>query len=357
VYNFAAGPAIMPRAVLEQARDELLDWRGTGMSVWEMPFTGAEFREIIATVRSRLGTLLEVPPNYRILLMHAGASTQFSLVPLNLLGAKAKADYVESGHWALKAIREGRRYCAVNVAASNAEGGYTRLAGIDEWRLDADAAYCHITSNETANGLEYHWTPDTGAAPLVADMTSSFLSRPVEVSRYGVIYAGAQKNIGPAGLTVVIVRDDLIGRARPETPSVLDYEVQAESESMVNTPLTYPVYLAGLVLAWIEDRGGLAAMAEACAAKSATLYAEIESDGFYECPVRAADRSRINICFRIAERALEDTFVEEAAGEGLVNLKGHSAYGGLRASLYNAMPEAGVAALVGFMREFRRRRG
>ena len=357
MYNFAAGPTTMPRAVLEQARGELLDWHGTGMSVWEMPFTGPEFRDIIATVRSRLGALLAVPANYRILLMHAGASAQFSLVPLNLLGAKAKADYVESGHWALKAIREARRYCEVNVAASSAENDFTHLPRAQQWRLDADAAYCHITSNETANGLEYHWTPDTGAVPLVSDMTSSFLSRPVEVSRYGVIYAGAQKNIGPAGLTVVIVREDLIGRARAETPSVLDYEVQAESEGMVNTPLTYPVYLAGLVLAWIEDQGGLAAMAEAGARKSATLYSEIDADGFYECPVVVGDRSRINICFRVAERALEDRFVGEAAAEGLVNLKGHSAYGGLRASLYNAMPEAGVAALIGFMREFRRRRG
>lgn len=296
-YNFAAGPTMLPGPVRERARDEFLDWHGSGLSVWEMPFTGDDFRAIAAGVRASLRRLLAIPDNYHILLMHGGASTQFSLLPLNLLPEGATAAYVETGHWATKAIREARRYGSVTIAASGAASGFTRIPRQAEWRLDPAAAYCHITSNETADGSEYHWLPEIGAVPLVADATSSFLTRPLDVAAHGLIYAGAQKNIGPAGLTVVLIREDLLGRARRQTPSVLDYTVQADSEGMVNTPLTYPIYLAGLVLDWIEAEGGLAAMARAAARRSARVYGEIDADGFYGCPIAAADRSRVNLRF------------------------------------------------------------
>jgi phosphoserine aminotransferase len=344
----------MPAEVLERARDELLDWRATGMSVWELPFTGSEFKEIAAAARADLRDLLAVPPHYKLLFMHGGASAQFSLVPMNLLRGKTSADYVETGHWARKAINEARRYCRVNVAASGAGRHFTRLPSRRTWKLRADAAFCHLTSNETADGLEYHWIPDTGAVPLVADMTSSFLSRPIDISRYGLIYAGAQKNIGPAGLTVVIVREDLIGAALAATPSVFDYKVQADSDGRFNTPLTYGIYLAGLVFEWLKARGGLAAMAEASRRKAAKLYAAIDASDFYHCPVAVPDRSRMNVCFGLVEPALVATFSSEAARNGLVNLVGHGAVGGLRASLYNAMPEDGVDALIAFMDDFAR---
>lgn len=358
VFNFAAGPGAIPEEVLLQARDELLDWRGTGMSVWELPFTGAEFREITARAADDLRQLLAIPSQYRVLFMHGGASAQFSLIPLNLLRGKGSADYADTGHWSRKAIIEARRYCAVNVAASGAATGFDRIPAWEEWRLDPGAAYCHITANETANGSEYHWVPDTGAVPLVADMTSNFLSRPVEVVRYGLIYAGAQKNIGPAGLTVVVVREDLIGGAAAATPSVFDYAIQAEADCCYNTPLTYAIYLAGLVFQWLKRQGGLTAMEARNARKSHKLYAAIaRSGGFYRCPVIPRDRSRMNVCFTLADPALTESFLEQAAECGLVNLRGHKAAGGLRASLYNAMPEEGVARLVEFMDEFARTRG
>jgi len=356
VFNFAAGPSVMPREVLERARDELLDWNGTGLSVWELPFTGPEYRSIAEAAEADLRSLLDIPPDYRVLFLQGGASAQFSLLPLNLAGADDVVDYVETGHWAHRAIGEARRYCRVNVAASNAAAGFRALPPRDTWRLSKQAAYCHITSNETANGLEYHWLPDIGEVPLVADMTSNLLSSPIDIARYGLIYAGAQKNIGPAGLTIVIVRDDLLGAARAETPTVFNYKVQAESHGRVNTPQTYAIYLAGLVFRWLRERGGLSAIGAANARKSAKLYDAIDQSASYECLVAKRDRSRMNVCFQLADPDLQTVFVERAAARGLLNLKGHSAIGGLRASLYNAMPEAGVDVLIGFMEEFARRR-
>jgi phosphoserine aminotransferase len=322
-----------------------------------MPFTGEHFRSIFAAARTRLRDLLCLPANYRILFMQGGASAQFSLLPLNLLPRDGVADYVESGHWARRAISEARRYGIITVAASGADFGFNRLPDPCSWRLRTDAAYCHITPNETANGLEYPLLPETGEVPLVADMTSSFLSRPFDMTRFGLVYAGAQKNIGPAGLTIVIVREDLLDRARAETPTVFTYRVQAKSDSMVNTPLTYAIYLAGLVFEWLESEGGLVEMARRNGRKSRAVYDEIDRDGFYHCRIPPSHRSRMNVCFGLADPALEERFLSEGASEGLINLKGHNVYGALRASLYNAMPEAGVAALVEFMVQFRQRYG
>ncbi|MCH4564520.1 3-phosphoserine/phosphohydroxythreonine transaminase [Halomonas sp. EGI 63088] len=352
VYNFAAGPGIMPREVLLQAQQELLDWRQSGMSVMEMPFTGEEFQTIMRQARQDLRELLGVPADYRILFLQGGASAQFSLLPMNLLPPGATADYVDTGHWSRKAIEEGSRYARINVAASGADHNYRHVPAQARWQLDPGAGYCHITSNETADGLAYHWLPDTGNVPLVADMTSDFLSRPIAIERFGVIYAGAQKNIGPAGLTIVIIRDDLIQPARPETPSAFSYRVQAESEGRFNTPLTYAVYIAGLVFRWLKRQGGLGAIAERNRRKSDRLYDAIDGSDVYVCPQRAADRSRMNACFHLADASLTTEFLRQARQQGLLNLQGHPAVGGLRASLYNAMPDAGVEALIAFMQAF-----
>lgn len=357
-FNFAAGPALLPPEVLQQVREELSGRQQRGMSVLELPFTGREFREIAAAAQRDLSELLGVPPHYRILFMHGGASAQFAAVPLNLAGPLDKADYIETGHWARKAMREAARYCGVCVAASGAAEGFTRVPLQGEWRLSADAAYCHITTNETANGLEYHWTPDIGGVPLVADMSSNFLSGPIDVSRYGLIYAAAQKNIGIAGLAIVIVRADLLDRRQCAAPSILNYSVQAASDSRFNTPPIFAVYVAGLVFDWLRRRGGLAEMARTNRRKSARLYAAIDrSGGFYRCPVARDDRSRMNVCFTLADSRLEAEFLQQAEEQGLLNLRGHSAVGGIRASLYNAMPEEGVAALTDFMQHFAARYG
>ncbi len=349
---------MLPPEVLRQVREELPDGQRGGMSVLELPFTGREFREIAAAAQRDLRDLLAVPAHYRILFMHGGASAQFAAVPLNLAGPLDKADYIETGHWARKALREAERYCDACMAASGAAEGFTRVPSQDEWQLSADAAYCHITSNETANGLEYHWTPDTRGVPLVADMSSNFLAGPIDVNRYGLIYAAAQKNIGTAGLAIVIVRADLFGRRQCAAPSVLNYSVQAASDSMYNTPPTFAVYIAGLVFDWLKRQGGLAAMARINRRKSARLYAAIDrSGGFYRCPAARADRSRMNVCFILADNRLEAEFLQQAEEQGLLNLKGHGAVGGVRASLYNAMPEEGVAALTDFMQHFAARYG
>ena len=361
LFNFAAGPAMMPEPVLTRARDELLDWNGHGLSVMEMPFTGDVFEEITATAVSRLSALLDLPPGYRILLMHGGAMAQLALVPLNLaaLGATpdAGADYVETGYWSGRAITEARRYCRVEIAASGESSGFTQIPPQAEWRLRPDAAYCHITTNETANGVQFPATPETGDVPLVADMTSDFLTRPLDVSGYGLLYASAQKNVGPSGLTIVILREDLGGHANPLTPSVFDYGIQMEKDSRYNTPSTFSIYLAGLVFQWVEDQGGLAAMERASEAKSRKLYAAIDGGDFYRCPVTPEARSRVNVCFTLADPALDDAFDTQAAGHGLINLRGHPVFGGFRASLYNAMPEEGAEALAGFMADFARRHG
>ena len=317
----------------------------------EMPFTGEEFNGVLRQAREALRALLGIPDNYHILFMHGGASAQFSLVPLNLLGRARLANYIETGYWSCKTIREAGRYCGVNIAASSAGTYFDRMP--EAWHLDAHAAYCHLTSNETANGVQFHAVPDTGELPLIADMTSDFLSKPVDVQRYGLIYAGAQKNIGPAGLTVVVVRNDLLGRAHPSTPAVFNYQVQAEADSMLNTPITFAVYLAGLVFRWIADMGGVAEMERRSVQRSAQIYHVIDtSDGFYRCLVQSAHRSRMNICFTLADEAFTSRFLSGAAVQGLVNLRGHAVTGGIRASLYNAMPDEGVAALADFMRQF-----
>jgi len=351
VFNFAAGPGVMPAVVLAEAQREFLDWRGSGLSILETPFTGETFKAVLRQARNDLRALLDIPDNYHILFMHGGASAQFSLVPLNLLGSTRRADYVETGYWSCKSMREAGRYCDVNIAASSSATGFDRMP--KAWRLDPRAAYCHITSNETANGVQFYDIPDTGDLPLVADMTSDFLSRPVDVQRYGLIYAGAQKNIGPAGLTIVIVRDDLLGRAHPATPAVFNYQMQAEADSMLNTPITFAVYMAGLIFRWIAEHGGVTAMEQNSLRRSAQLYQVIDrSGGLYRCPVQPGHRSRMNVCFTLADDALTPRFLSEAATLGMINLKGHAMTGGIRASLYNAMPDQGVADLCAFMQQF-----
>ena len=357
VYNFAAGPGVMPREVLLEAQRELLDCRRSGMSILEMPFTGAEFQNIADQARRDLRELLELPPHYHVLFLPGGASTQFSLLPMNLLPPDGRADYVDTGHWSRKAIAEARRYVSVNVAASGAQHGYRRLPCRRYWQLDPQAGYCHITSNETADGLAYHRLPDTRGVPLVADMTSDFLSRPLDVERFGVIYAGAQKNVGPAGLTLVIIRDDLLRTAWPACPAALSYRVQVDSDNRFNTPPIQAIYLAGLVFRWLRSQGGLKAMAARNRRKSEALYSYIDASDFYACDRQVADRSRMNVCFHLAVPTLTAEFVEQARCQGLLNLQGHPAVGGLRASLYNTWPDAGVDALIAFMETFAARHG
>lgn len=351
IYNFAAGPAVMPASVLAQAQREFLNWNVSGISMLEMPFTGDAFKALLKQTRDSLRTLLKIPDNYHILMMHGGASAQFSLVPLNLLGGADRADYIETGYWSRKTILEASRYCTVNIAASSSTTGFDRMP--ETWRLDPSAAYCHITSNETANGVQFYNMPDTNGLPLVADMTSDFLSKPIDIQRYGLIYAGAQKNIGPAGLTIVIVRDDLLGRTNPTTPVVFNYQHQVKADSMLNTPLTFAIYITELVLRWMTEMGGVAAMERNSEQRSTRLYQAIDaSAGFYHCSVQSAYRSRMNVCFTLANDALTPLFLTLAADECLLNLKGHPMAGGVRASLYNAMPDAGVAALIRFMQYF-----
>lgn len=354
-YNFAAGPGMLPREVLQQARDELMDWQHSGMSVLEMPFTSEAYRAIEQQALRDLAELLDLPAHYRILFLQGGASAQFALLPLNLLPPGGRADYLDTGHWSRKAIAEGRRHARVRVAASGAAHGYRRIPPFAEWRLDPRAGYCHLTSNETADGLAYTWLPDTGEVPLVADMTSDFLSRPVPVERFGMIYAGAQKNIGPTGLTIVIIRDDLLRPARPQTPTLFSYREQACCEGRLNTPLTYAVYLAGLTFRWLRRQGGLGAMAVRNRRKSDRLYAAIDASALYVCRQQAADRSCMNVCFELADPGLTAEFLAQATAQGLLHLHGHPAVGGVRASLYNAMPEAGVEALIRFMQAFEAR--
>ncbi len=344
-------------AVLAQARDEMLDWHGSGMSVMEMSHRGKEFESIIAKAEADLRGLMGIPANYKVLFLQGGASLQFSMIPLNLMGAARKADYIHTGEWAKKAIAEAKRFGAVNVAASSEDRNFSYVPPQSAWKLDPGAAYVHITTNETIGGIEYHWVPDTGAVPLVADMSSHILSRPMDVSRYGLIYAGAQKNIGPAGLVIVIVRDDLIGHAPSGTASMLDYKVMAENGSMYNTPPTYSVYIAGLVFEWLQRQGGLTGIERHNRDKAALLYDVLERDGFYTSPVAKSDRSLMNIPFRLRNESLDDAFLKEAKAAGLQQLKGHRSVGGMRASIYNAMPMAGVKALVEFMGDFERRHG
>ncbi|HWJ15970.1 MAG TPA: 3-phosphoserine/phosphohydroxythreonine transaminase [Gemmatimonadaceae bacterium] len=353
VYNFSPGPAVLPVEVLEQARDEILDWHGTGMSVMEMSHRGKEFIGIAEQAEADLRELLGVPADYKVLFMQGGATLQFAAVPLNLSAAGQTVDYVNTGSWSKKAIGEAKRYAKVNIAA-DAGGAYCSIPPVESWKTSVEAAYLHYTPNETIGGVEFHVVPDVGDVPLVADMSSTLLSRPVDVTKFGLIYAGAQKNIGPAGLTVVIVRDDLLGRARAETPSVLDYAAVAKDGSMLNTPPTYAWYLAGLVFQWLKRQGGLSAIGQRNRAKAALLYDAIDRSSFYRNPVAKDARSWMNVVFTLPKPELDKTFAAGAKTAGLVGLEGHRSVGGMRASLYNAMPVSGVEALVSFMNEFER---
>ncbi len=356
VFNFSAGPAVLPEEVLEQAREEMLDWHGSGMSVMVMGPRGNAVVPTAAEAGQDLRDLLEIPDNYKVLFLQGGATGQFAAIPMNLLRGKGSADYVNTGSWSKKAISEAKKYCKVNVVASGEASNFMSIPPQSEWQLSDDAAYVHYTPNETISGVEFHWVPEV-EAPLVADMSSTILSRPIDVSKFGLIYAGAQKNIGPAGLTLVIVREDLIGDALPQTPAVWDYKVQADADSMSNTPPTFGWYLAGLVFKWLKKRGGLQAMAELNKRKADKLYAAIDGSDFYSNPVDPAARSWMNIPFLLADSSLEKAFLEEAKEYGLMTLAGHRSVGGMRASIYNAMPEEGVDRLIEFMQDFAARRG
>ncbi len=352
VFNFSAGPAVLPEPVLRQAADEMLDWHGSGMSVMEMSHRGKEFIAIHAEAESLLRELLAIPANYKVLFVQGGAIGENAIVPMNLLRGKIGADYVNTGEWSKKSIKEAKKYCTVNVAATAEAGGFTSIPPRESWKLDPNAAYVHICSNETIGGVEYHWTPDTGDVPLVADMSSNILSRPIDVAKYGLIYGGAQKNIGPAGLTIVIVRDDLLGKALPVTPSAFDYAQQAANDSMLNTPPTYAIYIAGLVFKWIKAQGGLAGMEAHNRTKAALLYDYLDATEFYSNPVAKSDRSLMNVPFKLKDASLDEAFLKGAQAKGMLQLKGHRSVGGMRASIYNAMPIEGVRALVAYMKEF-----
>lgn len=358
-YNFGAGPATLPQAVMEQVQNELLDWQGKGISVMELGHRTSEFNELILTpALNELKALMSIPDNYKILFITSGASAQFSMVPLNLLQNKTQADYLYTGIWSHKAMAEAKRYCQVNIALNAEANGFTAIPPSSEMTFSADAAYVHYTPNETINGSEFHWIPETNKVPLVADMSSNILSRSVDVSRYGIIYAGAQKNIGPAGLTIAIVRDDLIGKALPVTPTLYNYKTYADNNSLYNTPATFSIYMAGLVFKWLRSQGGVAAMAEINQRKANKLYQLIDaSAGFYSNNIDKSCRSRMNVVFKLPNDNLQQLFLKESAAAGLLYLKGHKAVGGIRASIYNAMTEKGVDALVEFMKDFMKGNG
>ena len=361
VFNFSAGPAMVPEAVLQQAKDELMDWQGSGMSVMEMSHRGKEFMSIAEKAESDLREIMTIPDNYKVLFLQGGASSQFAMVPMNLLGdtlsGKGSADYINTGAWSKKAISEAKRYCDVKIAATTADNNFSSAPSQSELNLNKDAAYLHYTPNETIGGVEFSYIPETGDVPLVADMSSTILSRPIDVSKFGVIYAGSQKNIGPAGLAVVIIRDDLIGHSKQSVPAMFDYKTHADADSMYNTPPTYTWYFAGLVFNWIKNNGGLKAMAEINKRKADKLYAAIDNSDFYSNPVDKISRSWMNVPFILADAELDSKFLTGAKDAGLVTLKGHRSVGGMRASIYNAMPEAGVDALVAYMAEFEKNNG
>jgi len=358
VFNFSPGPAVLPEEVLQQARDELLDWQGSGTSVMEMSHRGKEFVSIAEQAEADLRDLMNIPVNYKVLFLQGGASAQFAMVPMNLLRGKKSADYINTGEWSKKAIKEAKLYATVNIAASSEASKFTTAPTQAELKLDPNAAYVHYTPNETIGGVEFPYVPATGGVPLVADMSSTILSRPVDVSKFGLIYAGAQKNIGPAGLTIVIVREDLIGQTVAGTPSMFDYKIHADNESMYNTPPTYAWYIAGLVFDWLKGNGGVRAMAAVNERKARKLYDYIDSTGgYYKNPVEKQCRSWMNVPFTLQNEALDEPFLKGAKAAGLVQLKGHRSVGGMRASIYNAMPEAGIDALIAYMKEFMRNNG
>ncbi len=358
IYNFSAGPAILPAAVIQQAQEEMRDWRGAGMSVMEMSHRSKAFIAMAQQAEADIRDLMAIPDHYRVLFLQGGASTQFAAVPLNLFNAtKNQADYYLTGAWSKKAIAEAKRYGQIHVVADTSAQKFTTLPAPGSVKVSPDAAYVHYTPNETIQGVEFHTIPDTGDVPLVADMSSNILSRPIDVSQFGIIYAGAQKNIGPAGLTLVIIRDDLIGKAAENVPAMLNYATHVKAGSMYNTPPTYAWYIAGLVFQWLKAQGGLPRMAEINQRKAAALYAAIDQSDFYHNPVEPAYRSWMNVPFTLTDDALDAPFLQQASDHGLETLKGHRSIGGMRASIYNAMPEAGVQALIEFMSEFERTHG
>lgn len=350
-YNFCAGPAALPEEVLAQARDEMLDWHGRGLSVMEMSHRSPEIVGIAERAESMLRELMGISDDYAVLFLQGGASTQFAAVPLNLMGANGSADYVNTGQWSKKAIAEGKRFGEINVVASSEDSNFSTIPPLESWQLGSNPAYLHYTPNETIGGVEFFREPEV-EAPLVADMSSTILSRPIDVAKFGVIYAGAQKNIGPAGLTLVVVRRDLLGNADAKCPAMLNWQVAADNDSMYNTPPTYALYLAGLVFEWLREGGGLEAMAAVNRRKAEKLYGYIDASSFYANPVEIASRSLMNVPFTLADDALDKAFLAGADEAGLLNLKGHRSVGGMRASIYNAVPEAAVDALIDYMRDF-----
>lgn len=356
VHNFCAGPAALPTAVLERAQTELADWHGKGLSIMEMSHRSPEFMGVIDKAEADLRTLLNIPANYKVLFLQGGASLQFSAIPLNLLGADQTADYIDTGIWSQKAIEEAQRFGQVNVAASSKANGYTAVPAQADWQLTPNAAYLHYTPNETIGGLQYDFIPQVDV-PLVADYSSCILSEPLDVSKFGLIYAGAQKNIGPAGLTLVIVREDLLGHAQSGIPALLDYAAQAKNGSMINTPPTFGIYLAGLVFEWLLEQGGLTAMQAINQQKAELLYGYIDQSDFYANPIALANRSGMNVPFTLADSSLEKTFLAESEAAGLLNLAGHRSVGGMRASIYNAVSLESVQALVDFMQAFAKKHG
>ena len=359
IYNFSAGPAVLPKEVLQQAAAEMLDWHGSGMSVMEMSHRGPEFMSIIAAAQSDLRELLAVPENYKILFLQGGGLGENAIVPMNLMGRKpqpATADFIHTGSWTGKSIKEAQKYGKVNIAASAESIGFTAVPARDSWHLSKDAAYVHLCTNETIDGVEYQFTPDVGFdtddAPIVADMSSHILSRVIDVSKYGVIFGGAQKNIGPAGLTIVIVREDLLGHALPCCPSAFDWKIVSDNDSMYNTPPTYAIYIAGLVFQWLKRQGGVAAMEQKNIAKAALLYDYLDASDFYENRIAKDCRSRMNVPFFLKNEEFNAEFLVAAKARGLLQLKGHKSVGGMRASIYNAMPVEGVQALIAYMQEF-----
>ena len=357
VFNFSAGPAVLPEPVLSQAAAEMLDWHGSGMSVMEMSHRGKEFIAIAAKAEADFRSLLAIPANYKVLFLQGGAIGENAIVPMNLVGGRESADYVITGEWSKKSIKEAKKYCAPRVAASAEDRQFTYVPPRATWQLDPGAAYVHVCTNETIGGVEYAWTPDTGDVPLVSDMSSHILSRVIDVAKFGVIYAGAQKNAGTAGMTLVVVRDDLLDRALPITPSAFHWKEQAAAESMVNTPATWSIYIAGLVFEWLQRQGGLAAVERRNIEKSALLYDYLDATEFYSNSVQREDRSRMNVPFKLRDETLDEAFLKGAKEAGMVQLKGHRAVGGMRASIYNAMPIEGVRTLVAYMKDFERRHG
>ncbi|ERH63181.1 MULTISPECIES: 3-phosphoserine/phosphohydroxythreonine transaminase [Pantoea] len=358
VYNFSSGPAMLPVEVLRRAEQELTNWHGLGTSVMEISHRSKEFIEVAEAAEQDFRDLLKIPANYKVLFCHGGARAQFAAIPGNLLGDASRADYIDGGYWAHSAIKEAEKFCSPNaIDIKTTREGKRALLPMREWQLSDDAAYVHFCPNETIDGIAIDEEPDFGDKVVVADLSSTILSRPLDISRYGVIYAGAQKNIGPAGLTLVVVRDDLLGKAQRWVPSILDYKVLAENDSMFNTPPTFAWYLSGLVFKWLKEKGGVAEMDKVNQAKADLLYGVIDSSSFYRNDVASENRSRMNVPFQLADAALDKVFLEESLKAGLHALKGHRVVGGMRASIYNAMPLEGVKALTEFMVDFERRHG